>query len=221
MDGLMLDTERSVVALWLEVCTQFGREVAEEAVVNTIGIDEASTKAALMDACGPEFPYDEIRKTVIGRFVERAEAEGVPHRPGLLVLLDRLSSLGIPLGVATSADRDVAVWKLRRARILERFDALACGDEVSRGKPEPDVFLLAAERLGKKPAECIGFEDSPAGLKALHSADIRSVFIKDMVEPPAEILRTVWRRCGDLAEAAALFGGDALDEGFPAVYAGH
>jgi beta-phosphoglucomutase-like phosphatase (HAD superfamily) len=80
------------------------------------------------------------------------------------------------------------------------------GDEVQRGKPAPDIFLLAAERLGKNPRRCVGFEDSPAGLQSLHSAGIPSVFVQDLVEPPPAIIATVWRRCGDLAEAAALFG---------------
>jgi HAD superfamily hydrolase (TIGR01509 family) len=206
MDGLMLDTERPVVSLWIEAAQKMGWTIAREVVLATVGIDEASTRAVLMAEYGPDFPYEIIRKELIRTVVDRAEKEGIPHRPGLLTLLNHLAARGIPLGVATSTAREIALWKLDKGGIRDRFAVLACGDEVSRGKPAPDVFLLAAERLGQNPTECVGFEDSAAGLRALHAAGIRSVFVRDLSEPPPEILAGVWRRCGDLAEAAELFG---------------
>jgi HAD superfamily hydrolase (TIGR01509 family) len=206
MDGLMLDTEGPVVRLWSEAARQLGWEAADEVVHRTVGVDDASTKAAFIDAYGPEFPYEAIKDRMVQLYRKRIGEEGIPHRPGLLVLLDHLTSLGIPLGVGTSTVREFTLWKLERSRIRKYFTVLACGDEVDRGKPAPDIFLLAAERLGAAPEDCVGFEDSPAGLMALHRAGIPSVFIKDLAEPPPEILKTVWRRCGDLAEAAALFG---------------
>jgi beta-phosphoglucomutase-like phosphatase (HAD superfamily) len=90
--------------------------------------------------------------------------------------------------------------------IRERFPVMGCGDESRRGTPAPEIFLLAAQKLGKAPADCLGFEDSPSGLRALHAAGIKSIFVKDLVEPPPEVLTTVWRRCGDLAEAIPLIG---------------
>jgi HAD superfamily hydrolase (TIGR01509 family) len=158
-----------------------------------------------MNEYGPDFPYEVIRQEAVQGMLAKVETEGIPHRPGLSVLLDHLVSLSIPLGVATSTAKEIALWKLEKAQIRDRFQAIACGDEVRHGKPAPDIFLLAAARLGKKPADCVGFEDSPAGLTGLHAAGIRSVFIPDLMEPPADILATVWRRCHDLAEAVALF----------------
>jgi HAD superfamily hydrolase (TIGR01509 family) len=205
MDGLMLDTEGPSVEIWLEAARNFGWTISAEAVYRTVGLDEASTRAALMDAYGPDFPYDDIRRELERLITERVEQEGMPHRPGLLPLLDHLSGQGIPLGVATSSARKTAIWKLEKAGILDRFTALACGDEVRRGKPAPDIFILAADRLGVEPADCVGFEDSPAGLRAIRAAGIRSVFVKDLLEPPPEVLITVWRRCPDLAAAIPLF----------------
>jgi HAD superfamily hydrolase (TIGR01509 family) len=206
MDGLMLDTEGPVVSLWIEAAEKSGWKVARDLALTTVGIDEEATRAVFMAEYGPGFPYENIREELIRNIADRFEGEGIPHRPGLLTLLDHLAALGIPLGVATSTARETALWKLDKGGIRDRFAVLACGDEVSRGKPAPDIFLLAAERLGKSPAQCLGFEDSPAGLRALHAAGIRSVFIKDLLEPPPEVLATVWRRCGDLAEAVDLLG---------------
>jgi len=131
--------------------------------------------------------------------------KAIDPKPGLFTLLDHLSSLKIPTAVATSSRHDSALAKLAVAGIPNNFDAIVGGDEITNGKPSPDIFLLAAEKLGKRPSECVGFEDSSAGLEGLHAAGIRSVFIKDMVEPPEEILSTVWRRCTDLARAVELF----------------
>lgn len=205
MDGLMLDTERPMVRLWLEAARLHGWNLDEAIPLATVGLDEASTRASVMSACGPSFPYDAVREELETLFNAEADRSCIAHRPGLTILLDHLEGLGIPMAVATSTDREGALWKLERAGILGRFSALACGNEVTVGKPAPDIFLLAARRLGVDPAFCVGFEDSPAGLRGLAAAGIRSVFVKDLVDPPMELLRTVWRCCGDLAEAATLF----------------
>lgn len=205
MDGLMLDTERPAVSLWLQAAREYGRQVDESVPLSTVGLNEDGTRRRVLEACGEDFPYEAVRSRMYELYEAFLADQGPAHRPGLLTLLDALGGVGIPLAVATSTDREAALRKLDRAGILGRFKATACGDEVRSGKPAPDVFLLAASRLGVVPATCVGFEDSPAGLRALAAAGIRSVFVKDMIEPPPEVLAGVWRRCGDLAEAVDLF----------------
>jgi HAD superfamily hydrolase (TIGR01509 family) len=205
MDGLMLDTERPVIGFWIQAGRGLGWEIPQEIIYRTIGIKEADTRALYLNEYGPDFPYDECRRETLRLINDAAERQGINHRPGLLPLLDHLEKLNIPLAVATSTDRRNAVRKLTRAGIRDRFSALACGDEVNRGKPAPDIFLLAAERLEKLPAECAGFEDSPAGLMSLQAAGIPSVFIKDILDPPEAVLAGVWRRYHSLDEAIELF----------------
>jgi HAD superfamily hydrolase (TIGR01509 family) len=205
MDGLMLDTERPAVRLWLEAAAEQGWNIDESIPVSTVGLNEADTRARVLAACGPEFPYDIVRARLETLFVDLIERKGIALRPGLLALLDHLDALGVPLAVATSTPRKIAIWKLERAGIRHRFSILACGDEVERGKPAPDIFLLAAERVGAAPSRCVGFEDSTAGLRSLASAGIRSVFVKDLIEPPSEVLEAVWRRRESLDAAVELF----------------
>ncbi|MDR1324910.1 MAG: HAD family phosphatase [Treponema sp.] len=205
MDGLMLDTERPSLAHWIQVAQTFGWDISKEVVFRTIGVNAAGTRDVFINTYGTDFPYQDIRAEVSRRIKEEAEQEGIPHRPGLMLLLDHLAHLQIPCAVSTSTSRDAALWKLCKAGIADRFVVKVCGDEIARGKPAPDIFLRALEYLGKAPADSIGFEDSPAGLQSLHAAGIRSVFIKDLVEPPSEVLANVWRRCADLAEAVRLF----------------
>ena len=205
MDGLMLDTERPLIPLWAKVGKSFGYDITPQMIIRTLGINSEGTRALIVSEFSPEFPYEKIKEEVSRLYSEEIR-ESIPHRPGLFPLLDHLTSLKIPLAVATSTRRVSAVRKLTQAGILDRFATLVCGDEVSRGKPAPDIFLLAAEKMGKLPSKCVGFEDSPAGLQGLHAAGIRSVFVKDLADPPPEIRATIWHSCTDLAEAADLFG---------------
>ena len=204
MDGLMLDTEQPTIPLWAEAAKHFGKVIDTGTVIRGIGLNGKDTKALFLEECGTDFPYDEIL-VEFNRLVEIEFNKGIALKKGLIRLLDSIAAKGIPLAVATSTRRARAIEKLQKTGIFSRFDALAGGDEIANGKPAPDIFLLAAERIGKAPSSCIGFEDSPAGLRGLHAAGIRSVFVKDTVEPPPEILAAVWRRYADLGEAAELF----------------
>ena len=206
MDGLLLDTERLCLAVWLDAALQIGAPIVRTVPLACIGLSEKATRAKVLELCGPDYPYDAVHARFRELFAERVTRDGIAHRPGLLALLDLLAGRGLPLAVATSTRRSSAERSLERAGIRSRFKALACGDEVRRGKPAPDVFLLAAERLGAAPGACVGFEDSAAGLRSLAAAGIRSVFVKDLVDPPAEVMRTVWRQYPDLAAAAEMFG---------------
>jgi HAD superfamily hydrolase (TIGR01509 family) len=204
MDGLMLDTERLSIPLWAEAGKIFRYNITEEIVLRMVGISSKKIREMMLDEFGSDFPYDSICEEFRRLVKNKIEKDGVPKKYGLDFLLDRLSSAKIPLAVATSTRRATALEMLSKAGILDRFNAVVCSDDVDNGKPAPDIFLLAAEKLGVLPSDCAGFEDSPAGLKGLHSAGIRSIFIKDVIEPPQDVLAAVWRRCNDLKEAVEL-----------------
>ena len=205
MDGLMFDTERLTIPFWTEVGKTFGYNITFDIVLRMVGISGEKSRLVLLEEFGEDFPYDEIRDGFRARVKKEFEKNGVPHKPGLVFLLDRLFAAKIPMAVATSTRKDTAVEMLERAGVLDRFTAVTGGGEVANGKPAPDIFLLAAKKLEQSPSNCVGFEDSTAGLRGLHAAGIRSIFIKDVIEPPPEVLATVWRSCKDLYEAAELF----------------
>jgi len=205
MDGLMFDTERLTIPFWTEVGKAFGYNITVDVVLKMVGISSEKSRLVLLNEFGADFPYDEIRAGFRLRVKKEFEKNGVPHKPGLVFLLDRLCAAKIPLGVATSTQKDTALEMLERAGVLDRFTAVTGGGEVGNGKPAPDIFILAAEKLGQPPSACVGFEDSTAGLMGLAAAGIRSIFIKDVIEPPQEVLASVWKTCKDLYEAAELF----------------
>ena len=204
MDGLMLDTERLTIPLWDEAGKKFGYRIPFDTVIKMVGVSAQRARDVLFEEYGGDFPYDKIRDEF--RLLCKREFEnGIHHKKGLDFLLDHLTAAKISFGVATSTRRETAMENLEKAGILERFAAITGGDEVTNGKPAPDIFLLAAKKLMTPPSACVGFEDSPAGLRALAAAEIRSVFIKDLIDPPQEVLDTVWRTYGDLSEAVELF----------------
>jgi HAD superfamily hydrolase (TIGR01509 family) len=204
MDGLMFDTENLTIPLWEVAGKPFGYNITYDIVLRMVGISAEKARLVMYEEFGTDFPYDAVRDEF--RLLVRKEVEknGVPLKPGLMYLLDRLSAAKIPFGVATSSRTATAANMLGKAGIIDRFAAITCGEEVTNGKPAPDIFLLAAEKLGQPPGACVGFEDSPPGLLGLHTAGIRSIFIKDLIEPTQEVLATVWHRCNDLAEAAGI-----------------
>jgi HAD superfamily hydrolase (TIGR01509 family) len=206
MDGLMFDTENLTIPLWETAGKPFGYNLTREIVLRMVGISGEKARRVLLEEFGADFPYDTIRDEFRLLVKKEMAEKGVPKKPGLMYLLDRLRAVNIPLGVATSSRGATAIDLLGKAGIIGYFKAITGGEEVKNGKPAPDIFLLAAEKLLTPPCNCVGFEDSTAGLMGLHSAGIRSVFIKDVVSPPEEVLAAVWRRCNDLSEAAALFG---------------
>ena len=110
---------------------------------------------------------------------------GIPLKPGLAAFLAAVDALGLKKAVATSTARKRALYKLNLAGVPGTIETLAGGDEVARGKPAPDLFLLAAERLGVPPAECLAFDDSDPGVLAARAAGMRVVIIPDQKRPSA------------------------------------
>ena len=102
---------------------------------------------------------------------------------GLDELLALLDSRGLPKAVATSTERRQAAAQLGGLGLLERFNVIATGDEVRNGKPAPDLFLLAAHRLGMKPSQCLVLEDSEAGVIAAHRAGMHVWVVPDLKPP--------------------------------------
>lgn len=199
--GVIFDSESIHIKLIIETCRQMKLPIEESFLLTRIGIPDADNKKAYINKYGNEFPFDEMIRIV----TEKENKTNFPLRPGVLSILNKLKSLNIQLAIATSASTQQAEIKLSKAGILKYFSCLACTNEVKNGKPVPDIFLLAAKKLGLNVKDCIGFEDSPAGLQGLHSAGMRSIFVKYLLMPSDDILKGVLYSCLSLDEAAALF----------------
>ena len=102
---------------------------------------------------------------------------GLVALPGAVALIERLRTNGVGVAVATSAPAANVTHTLAEIGLTGRFDAIARGDEVTNGKPAPDVFLLAARLLGVAPAACVAFEDAPIGVAAAKAAGMHCIAV--------------------------------------------
>jgi HAD superfamily hydrolase (TIGR01509 family) len=182
MDGVLLDTERLGMALLPQIAARHGYDISPSLFLSTLGMDDALTKRFLEDALGSEYPSELITGEYLDAFLCHARAGTLPRKEGLTQCLEGLKARGIRLALATSTERSVVEVYFRGVpELCGAFDAVVCGSEAARSKPEPDIYLLAAEKLGLDPGECIGVEDSRNGLKSLTAAGIRSVMIPDLL----------------------------------------
>lgn len=188
MDGLMLDTEPLAARAWADAAQATGIRFDPAVNRRLIGRTFADCRAILVEHHGGgDYPVDALMARWHAAYDAIVEREGVALKAGLLELLDWLEARGIARAVATSTRRARAIAKLARAGLWPRFAALAGGDEVARGKPAPDIFLLAAQRLGAAPARCLVLEDSAPGLHAAAAAGIPAIMVPDLAAPPADV----------------------------------
>ena len=184
MDGLMLDTERIALIVWRDAAADLGFTLDDDVAERMVGRTSATNRLMLQMQFGETFSYDKLSVLAESRYRETLDRDGVPRKDGLIELLDFLESRSIPRAVATSTARDLARHKLAQAGVARYFDVVVGGNEVAHGKPAPDIFLRAAERLGKLPAECVVLEDSGPGIQGAASAGMVPILIPDRGRVP-------------------------------------
>lgn len=184
MDGLMFDTERLYVrALEEYVAPKTGIAFPRENILKTLGMNHADFERSFPALFGTAIAFDACYAMIADWMTAEMEAHGVPVKPGLYALLNALKADGIRIALATGTSRPIALEYLRRTDTLKYFDAFAFGDQVTHGKPNPEIFLLACRALGGKPSETAIFEDSVNGLKAAHAGGFFSICVPDLIDP--------------------------------------
>lgn len=187
MDGLMTDTERLYIDLWCQILREKGMAEHREVVTRCIGMDHGKMRAYIKDTLGEDFDYLSVLGEVGKRSEEYCRENGIPVKPGLYELLDDLDQNGIPYAVATSSRGEGARSKLLKIGVLPRLHGLVTGDMVEKGKPDPEIFVRAAESLGLPPEVCLVLEDSPHGILAAHRAGCLPMMIPDLWQPDETI----------------------------------
>ena len=202
MDGLMFDTERLVFENWLQMMTELGYTYDLDFFKQTIGKRKKEVELIYRNTYGEAFPYWELADRGKERYVRRVKTEGIPVKKGLFDMLNRLKDRRVKIALATSTSRQTAAMNLALAGVSDYFDVLVCGEDVINGKPHPEVFLTASERLGLAPCECLAFEDSINGIKSAHAAGNITVMVPDFLQPTDEIVPMIDYLCEDLSQAA-------------------
>lgn len=186
MDGLMLDTECIYRDVFNRAAADCGIEFPQWLHEKLLGRNTADTKAILHELWQDEAKLD--------RFFDASRhhheicfAAPPAAKTGLHELLDMLDERKIPKAVATSTRRAYAIPRLEQCNLAHRFLTISTGDQVARGKPAPDLYLLAAQTIGTAPENCVALEDSEAGVTAAHAAGMTVCMVPDLKQPSDEI----------------------------------
>jgi len=187
MDGLLLNTEPFYTKATQLIAARYGKAFDWSVKSKMIGmraIDSAAVLVAALQLPLTPAQYLEAREAILVELFPFAEP-----LPGALSLTRHFHRAAIPQAVATSSDR--SHFELKISRHKDWFSIFSCvviGDDpaVKNGKPAPDIFLTAAERLGASPANCLVFEDAPAGAEAALAAGMPVVIVPDPNMSPAD-----------------------------------
>jgi putative hydrolase of the HAD superfamily len=183
-DGLLMDTETTSLRVWQHLWRSHGLELDTGTFFAPHGGNVIAERyAALAAAVGPG--YDQAASHAM-RLAYRDELHAALElSDGIVAWLDEARDLGLRLAIASSSPRHWIVDHLSRVGYLDRFELLACGDEVSSAKPAPDVYVLALDRLGVPADRAVAFEDTTHGAAAARAAGLRCVAIPHPHADPA------------------------------------
>lgn len=190
MDGLLLDSEAIFKLAWKHAAGVGGYDLPDDVFYRMIGRTREDSNRILVEAfggkCVPENFSHEV-DTFHDRYVRE---NGIPLKAGVEEILDWCDARGLPRAVATSTYEPLATPRLAETGLLPRFSIAVFGDHVSRGKPNPDIYLRAAERLGVEPSQCLALEDSYNGVRAARAAGMTIYMVPDLLRPTAEMVET-------------------------------
>lgn len=204
MDGLMFDSERLVCENWTYLLKERGMEFSLDFFKTLLGLRIEDSEKRFKEKYGEDFDYQGFRAIARKRYFELVSAEGVPIKQGLIELLEYLRKSKIKTAVATSTSEVSASRSLEIAGVTKYFDAFIFGDNVTNGKPHPEIYLTAAEKLGVKPQECVALEDSFNGIRSAYNAGMTAIMIPDMLLPDDEIRKKASYVLNDLSEVISI-----------------
>lgn len=176
LDGTLIDTERLAMDATIAAFAAMGHD-ADLAFLHQLVGKDLPTGDQLIAARYPSLDLSDLGQRVTAGMAQEL-LSGMPLKPGVQALLAQIRH---PKAIVTSSSRDRAIEKVGQAGLAEHFVHLITLDDVTRAKPAPDPYLLAAKLLGVAPNRCLVFEDSEVGAEAAHAAGMRVVQVPDMV----------------------------------------
>ena len=208
VDGTMFDTEPVYCLSWQEAARELGYEISDALYLECVGHSISDSHALLQERFGEEFPVERFRALWNEIWTERVRRHPPDVKAGLYELLAYLEERGVPKAIATSNDRERALLVL--CDLAERFHFMVSGEQLTHGKPSPEIFHLAAKGLGSPPGLCLVLEDSEAGVLAADAAGMGVILVPDLKLPSREIVGKASLVCKSLHDVR-----EVLERGAP------
>lgn len=187
MDGVILDSEKLYVRFWCEAGKFYGYPFEERHALSIRSMARPFAIERLQGFFGKDFDYDAVRNKRVELMDKYVEQNGIEAKPGAETLLRYLKEKGIKTALATATPADRAEKYLEMVGLLNYFDEICSARMVKNGKPAPDIYLYAAEKLDLPPSECIALEDSQNGIRSAHAAGCKTIMVPDLDQPTQEI----------------------------------
>ena len=205
MDGLMVDTESLATEAFIHSAKKQGYDMTKEETLLVLGF----TTKSIYDFWENYFKNSDVSgKQLVDdhyKYIENILFTTGPRKmPYIEELLKYLKESNYKVAVASSSNMDHIINNMEKTGLKKYIDEFASGAEVENGKPAPDVFLLAAERLGVKPENCLVLEDSKSGVIAGSSAGAKVIMVPDMFSPDEECKERTYRIVGNLGEVISV-----------------
>lgn len=180
MDGVILDTERIYLEIWTKVFKNYNYNLDKYVYISVMGRGRKVVKEVFKKEYGDNLPIEEMyiqKDELLKKAIENNE---VPMKEGAIQVLNYLKSNNYKIALATSAMRERVNIHLSYEKIDKYFDVIITKDDITKTKPDPEIFMLAAEKLGIDPTNCVVIEDSPAGIGAAYNAKMQVWHVEDL-----------------------------------------
>lgn len=200
MDGVIFDTEKAYLDTWIKVFKKYGYEMKKEIYISVMGTGRKNVKKTFLKIFGDNLPIEDMYKEKDELLAKIIEEGKVPTKNGAEEILLYLKENGYKIALATSARRMRVDKQVNMAGLNKYFDVIVTGDEISKGKPDPEIFLKAAHKLSVLPEECIVIEDSPAGIQAAFNGHMYGIHVEDLKEADEVIKKYCYRNYKNLQQ---------------------
>lgn len=186
MDGILFATEALSDRLWKEMMEEANLPEMVTALQQCRGRNRTDTRA-FFAANYPDFPYVEMETEKRRRMLTELDKHGMPVMKGAEALLQALQASDWHVALATSTSRNTTMHHLELSGFVPYFDVIVTGDQITHGKPHPEIYLTACEKLQCDPTKTYAVEDSENGVKSAHAAGMRVLMVPDQVAPTTEL----------------------------------
>lgn len=205
MDGLIFDTELLFMTTKDGVMKEYGYTQQKDDYIHTLGTCGQQLLDILHRLYGDDYPAEEISLKCRTLVTEKIRRNGPPVKPGIPELLSWFAANNIPCCVASSTRHDIVAEYLHLAKLDTYFSFIIGGDQVSRSKPNPDIFLMACHCADISPEDAIVLEDSENGISAAYNANIPVICIPDLKVPAEDIAKKTAAIVPTAADVIQLF----------------
>ncbi len=188
MDGVILDSEKLYVRFWCEAAQFYGHPMQKQHALAIRSMARPLAEQKLKQFFGNSFDYHAVHDKRVELMDKYIDENGIEPKDGAEALLKHLKNNGYKVALATATAPQRTKKYLERVGLYNYFDEVVCASMVEHGKPAPDIYLFASQKLGEKPSDCIALEDSANGIISASDAGCKTVMVPDLDLPTSEIM---------------------------------